>query len=319
MKKLLSLIIIILLGALGIYLYKDGYHDKLSIIYSNYNFFNDKFIVKKQKYNDCLIKPYKDESIDRIFNELVNDYKNTGVSIYFKDIYNQYTLSLNESKIYYSASASKLFEVIYLIEQARDKKIDLNTSLTYEPKLARTGSIGMKKHKYYDEVSINELISYILMYSDNTAHLMLIDYIGLDTLKNYFSDYDLVLLESDPFVRNYTAYKASLSLDRLYNILNIDDEYSSLIKESMNNLNFNYLNFDDKIFYHKYGWYDMNFHDIGIYDNTYPYTIVILTQYGNKGEDVYGNKIREISKKIYEIYNKNLQLKEEYCQKQRDE
>ena len=63
----------------------------------------------------------------------------------------------------------------------------------------------------------------------------------------------------------------------------------------------------------------MNFHDIGIYDSDNPYTIAILTQYGNKGEDVYGNKIREISKKIYEIYNKNLELKKEYCQKQRDE
>lgn len=235
-----------------------------------------------------------------------------GVAIYFKDLNNDYELKVNENKIYYSASTSKVFVVIYLLEKYRNNELDLETKLVYKPSDAMQGSIGMKQHKYYDEVSLSEMIKYMLVYSDNTAYFMLIKYIGLDNLKMYFEEYNLVMESYDPFIRNYTADLAIKSLDRLYKLLQVDDDYTKLIKESMNNRNMNYLNFDEKVFLHKYGYYDVSYHDIGIYDDiNYPYLIAILTLYGNNNYDV---KVKEISKKIFEIYNENLDLKEEYCQ-----
>ena len=201
--------------------------------------------------------------------------------------------------------------VIYLLEQYRNNNLDLETKLVYKPSDAMQGSIGMKKHKYYDEVQISELISHMLEYSDNTAYFMLIKYVGLDTLKEYFKEYNLVMESYDPFIRNYSASLANKSLERLYNLLLVDDNYSKLIKNAMNNRNMNYLRFDDKVIYHKYGYYDVSYHDIGMYlDTDYPYFISVLTLYGNGN---YSEVVNNISKKVYEIYAKNLKLKEEHC------
>ena len=316
MKKLLIFLFSVILIIVITFLvgYKLGYFNENSVFYQTVNAFKDEETIKKQEYMNCMSKPYASSTLDDEFNNAFEELKKSGVAIYFKDINNDYVWNMNSTKVYYSASTSKLFEVIYLVEEARKGNIDLNSTLVYKPSDAMQGSIGMKKHKYYDEVSLSELIDHLLTYSDNTAHFMLIKYIGLDTLKEYFSDFNLVMVSEDPFVRNYTALMASKCLERLYSVLEVDDDYSALIKKAMNNKNMNYLSFDDKIIYHKYGMYDASFHDIGIYDSNNPYIIVVLTLYGNLGQDVFGPKVQNISKKVYEIYSKNLELKEEYCQ-----
>ena len=45
-------------------------------------------------------------------------------------------------------------------------------------------------------------------------------------------------------------------------------------------------------------------------DTYYPYFISVLTLYGNGN---YSEVVNNISKKVYEIYAKNLKLKEEHC------
>ena len=189
--------------------------------------------------------------------------------------------------------------------------IDLNTTLVYRPDIDMKGSIGMKKHKYYDKVSILELILHLLRYSDNTAHFMLIEYIGVDNLKNYFKEYNLNIGVGDPFVRNYTSLIANQSIERLYKLLD-NDNYKEIKDAMNNNNNMNSLSFDDVVIYHKYGWIDSTYHDIGFYDGDNPYVVSILT---TRGTSDYGVFVREISKKIYNIYNKNLELKKEYCTK----
>ena len=65
---------------------------------------------------------------------------------------------------------------------------------------------------------------------------------------------------------------------------------------------------------HKYGLYDINYHDIGIYESDNPYIIVILTSYGNLGKYNFAPLVSDISEKVYILYNINLNLKQEYCQ-----
>ena len=48
-----------------------------------------------------------------------------------------------------------------------------------------TYSKGMEKHKIGDNVSLEELMKYSVTYSDNTAHHMLLDFIGKTEIKNY--------------------------------------------------------------------------------------------------------------------------------------
>lgn len=273
------------------------------------NFVDNSTMVNREttfQISNCLNEPYKSEKIDELFNELKNTYVNRGIAVSFKDLNNNYELNFNEEKIYYSASASKVFDVIYILEN----NIDLTGSLVYRPDIDMKGSVGMKKHKYYDKVTLLELISHLLRYSDNTAHYMLIEYIGVDNLKNYFKEYNLNITVDDPFVRNYTATLARISIERLYNLLNSDNEDYKTIKDSMNNNNMNSLSFDNILINHKYGWYESTYHDIGFYDSDNPYVIAVLT---TSGSSDYNYVVNDISKKIYNIYTNNLELKREYC------
>ena len=314
MKKVVLVFYLFLILGLCLIYYKSDFWRGKKVLSQSLNVFKDEEIIKKQEYMNCLNEPYASSTLDDEFTAAFEELKSSGVAIYFKDINNDYVWNMNSTKIYYSASTSKLFEVIYLVEEARKGNIDLNSTLVYKPSDARASSKGMKNHSFYDEISILKLIEYVLTYSDNTAHVMLINYIGVDTLKEYFSDLNLAISESDPYVRNYNAIIAKKSLERVYDLWQTEDDYTDLMKTSMANSNLNYLSFDDKIIYHKYGLYSVNYHDIGIYDGDNPYIIVVLTQYGNLERDIYGAKVQDISKKVYEIYSNNLKLKEEYCQ-----
>lgn len=310
MKKVLKWIICLIILGIGITLIFKYTSFKDSEVFENI-LSTLKYEEKEKllKYQTCMDTPYKSEELDSMFEDLTKDLD---VAIYFKDLNNDYTLNLNSTKVFYSASTAKLFDIIYLVEEARKGNIDLNDTLTYKSSDARQGSIGMKQHKYGDEVKIIEMIKYMLLYSDNTAHYMLVDYIGVDTLNEYFKDINLHFTEKQPFCYNYTALMAKYSLERMYEIMEVDDEYSEIIRDSMNNDNTNYLKFNDVAILHKYGYFGAYFHDIGIYDGDDPYFIVILTTYGNSN---YGEKVNALSKGIYEIYLKNMEEKESICKK----
>lgn len=293
------------IGAIFWYYYKDEFTIKnvIESIGDNTSLVNRETTFQ---VSNCLSEPFKSDIVDELFDEIKNTYKNHGIAVSFKDLNNNYELNFNEKKIYYSASASKVFDVIYLFEN----NIDLTESLVYRPDIDMKGSVGMKKHKYYDKVTLLELITHLLRYSDNTAHYMLIEYIGVNNLRNYFKEYNLNINEADPFVSNYTATLARASIERLYNLLNSDNEDYKTIKDSMINNNMNSLNFDNVLINHKYGWYESTYHDVGFYDSDNPYVIAVLTTSGN-GD--YNYIVNDISKKIYNIYSKNLELKKEFC------
>ena len=77
-------------------------------------------IKNNNTYTSCTVSPYKSDKVDELFADLLNSLNTSLVSIYFEDIYNDYTLTLNENTIYYNASIIKLFDASYII----DNKID---------------------------------------------------------------------------------------------------------------------------------------------------------------------------------------------------
>lgn len=268
---------------------------------------------KEKAYLDCMNNSYQSDDLKEQFETLFSNYKDQNIAIYFSDLNNKYEYFLNETKNYYSASTIKLFDAIYLIEQAKAGKIDLNDTITYTKEFRLVGSEGMKNHKIGDKVPIKVLIKYAISVSDNAAHFMLVKYIGANNLNNYFKNnynISLQITNERPFVYNYTASLANTSLKIIYDILKENDEYSNMLKEAMNNDYINGLNFDNFKFLHKYGFYDSVYIDIGIYDDKNPYLISILTLSGEKG---YNTVVPKISKEIHEIYHNNLNKKEEYC------
>ena len=143
---------------------------------------------------------------------------------------------------------------------------------------------------------------------------MLSNYIGVNTLKEYAQhtlDVNLTITESDRF-GYLDVTDTNKLLNHVYEFIQTDDEYTDLLVNAMNNTYYNGLNFDDITFLHKYGYYGSYFNNIGIYNSDNPYLISIFTLYGDPDRGAL-SQVSEISKQIYNIYNTNLELKEDYC------
>lgn len=269
---------------------------------------------KLKKYTDCLNVPYKDDSTDTAFNELVNSLANNRIAIYFEDINNSYTLTYNENKNHYAASIIKLYAAIYLLDNARAGTIDLNSTITYTNKYVATAGNKLRLRNIGEEITLSDLINYSISVSDNGAYFMLSDYIGVNQLKEYAKntlDVNLTINQNDLF-GYLDVTDTNKLLNYIYKFIQIDDEYTTILTNAMNNTYYNALNFDNITYLHKYGYYDQYFNNIGIYNENTPYLISIFTYYGNPDKGAL-TKVQEINKKIYDIYQANLQAKDNYC------
>ncbi len=311
-RNLIIIIVILILILISLILLYVVYDKRLEE-YNNELIAIQEKIHDNNEYTTCLITPYKSEEVDTLFNELLNTLNTNELSIYFEDLNNNYTLTLNPDTIYYNASIIKLFDTSYII----DNNIDLNDTITFTGDYRNLAKEeGLLKYEVNSEIPIKDIMYYAISVSDNGAHRMLTDYIGVNNLKEYVRNtlgVNLTINENDRFgYMNVTS--TNTLLKHIYELLQYDNEYTTLLKNAMNNTYYNALNFDNETFYHKYGYYNQYFHDIGINTNN-PYTISIFTLYGNPDTGAK-DKVNNISKEIYNIYQTNLNEKEEYCYKQ---
>ncbi len=286
---------------------------------------NDKEL--QNNYEACLNEPYSEDEInyklqakiEEIDNLIANNYK---ASVYFEDLKLGFTYTYKPEEVYYGCSLIKLVDAIYLINKATvsDNKIDLDkVTIKYDSKYVMAYSDGLKRHKIGDDISLRNLIKYAISVSDNSAHMMLINYIGFNNLKEYGKSLGgkVILTGGDNF-GNQTAEDTNNYLKEAYRIITKNEEYGQFLKEIMDNDERNAFNTDDIRIYHKYGSYGDNFHDIGLSLEEHPYAISILTLHekSNYTEVIQTihTKIRELRDLFYEnrenncyniIYNKN--------------
>ena len=263
-------------------------------------------------YRNCLDTPYVSSKTESLIQEFLEKYEQDSFALYFEDIYNQYTILKNENTVYYGASLIKLLDATYLIRQAMAEEISLEETIEYQEKHERAYSIGMEDYHFGDKVRLYDLIYYAIAYSDNTAHEMLYEYIGVEALKEYATSLGISLtVNQEEHFGDLTATMTNHILKEVYDILLLENEYSELLLKSMNNTYYNSLNYDNIEILHKYGSYDPYFHDIGIYnDPDYPYFISVMSLIG---EQTSPNQITRIHQEIRDIYKSNLLDKTSYC------
>lgn len=265
--------------------------------------------VLLKEYNNCLKKPYTEEEMNenvQIKVNEINDYirKNYSASVVYNDVTTGFYYKYNEDKIYYGASLIKLVEAMYIFDKANNGEIDINDTIKYTSNYKVAYSDGMSKRNIGENISIKDLISYILKYSDNTAHFMLMDYIGKQNLKDYGKKLGAknILNGSDTFGYQ-SAEDTNIYLRHAYEIINSGSNYGKMLKEYMTNTYYNSLYLTDEFnnnVAHKYGWYSSVYHDIGIVFEEHVYYISILTSHGN-GD--YTKIVNNIHKKINELHH----------------
>lgn len=267
---------------------------------------------KKEKYTSCLSKPYSEEELTDNLVSMKKDIDNTIInnhyqaSVFYENLTTGFTYGYKETNIYYGCSLIKIVDALYLINQAILGNVDLDTeTVTYTDNYKKAFSSGMERHAFGDKVTLRELIRHAIAVSDNSAHLMLVDYIGFDTLKEYGKSLgaNVILTGGDKY-GNQTAHDTNIYLKEAYKIINENEEYGPFLKEIMGNDERNSFNTEDIKIYHKYGSYDVYYHDIGLSLEENPYAISILTLHEKSNyKEVIQNiheKVRELNSLFYE-------------------
>ncbi len=269
---------------------------------------------KEKEYNECLVKEYeKDQNTEDKLTELDNYIKNNYpyTSVEYYDLSSTLKYTYNEDAVYYGASLIKTLDALYLYNKALEDETILDKTLTYTESYRRGSSIGMANYSYGSKVAIKDLVKYAISVSDNSAHLMLIDYIGFSKLKAYGNSIgnNLALIGGDNY-GNIDLDDAFNYMFELNKFINNNEVLGEELKSYFDNDYDNFLNFDGVDVIHKYGYYSIYFHDIGIVQDENPYIIVVLTNYGTSN---FQTVVNNISKKVNELHKYYYEEKSNNC------
>ena len=203
----------------------------------------------KEQYNDCLASEYSNDelttSLESKINELNTFLSNYRVSVAYYDPLTKYSYNYNQDTVYYAASTIKMLDAIYIYTKASEGLINLDDTVLYEKRDKQGASNMMQNYKIGDQVSLRDLVKYAITVSDNTAHAMLIKYIGYQNLKSYGSSLGAIYtLNTGDNFGHITASDSITYLLKLYNYINTNSELSNELKSYFVNSDQNYLSFN---------------------------------------------------------------------------
>lgn len=276
--------------------------------------------MKKIAYDDCMVR-VKDvnDTNDKYMNAkneltayISENYK---ASVAYFDLTTgfDYAYEKNQYSSYYAASTTKTLAALYVYIKASRDEINLNTTMKYTSKYSYTASKGMKTHKYGEEISLKTLVKYAIIYSDNSAYRMLLDYVGRKELYDFYKkEYNLYTdFKVDDF-GNISLEKGITYMTILNDFINNNGELGKELQSYFLNAEQNDVALPDLGIeaVHKYGQYSQYYHDIGIVYDEHPYIVVILTLEGGGN---FEEKVKDISRHVYNLHKTFYENRQEIC------
>lgn len=313
--KLFVLLVIFII--IGFFVYTSYFGKDNSIMNKMISGVQDFFTNKNEKlkkYDECISKEYTDDDLTQTLKDKIEEtntfFSKYSTSIGYIDTVTNFSYKYNENKKYYAASTIKMLDALYLYEQAAEGKVNLDDKMTYTSKYLRGASLKMGNKAYGANIKLRDLVSYAVIYSDNIAHAMLLDYIGKPTLREFGKSLGAkYTLNTDDF-GEITTEDALAYLIELNKYLSTNTEEANELKSYFVNSQQNYLNFpDDNVeAVQKYGEYPGFYHENGIVYVEHPYLVTILTNYGNN-ERI----IRTLNSKVLELHNTFMEDRANRC------
>lgn len=242
---------------------------------------------------------------------------NAGIVV--EDLKMGWRISLNEDKLFPSASMVKIPIMAACLRAAHDKKISLNSRLVLKASHKTEGSGALKNNPVGTKFTVDKLIELMITRSDNTAANMLIELLGFDYLNDFFKSEGLIhtnlsrkmmdFRHRQQGVENYTtAGDISLILEKIYRKKFINRGVSSkclglLLKQKVNDRIPKKLP-QDVLVAHKTGLERNVCHDAGIvFSNQGHFLICVLTK-SRAGAPKVKEFISDISLYIYNTYER---------------
>ncbi len=271
-----------------------------------------------EKYNSCLDREYSEETLSEDvkskMNELTSYLSETyEVSVKYEDLSSGFVYTYNSDKVYYAASTIKSLDALYIYTKAAQGEISLDETMEYTAKYKWSSSKEMSKLEYGTKVTLRDLVKYAVVVSDNSAHQMLVSYIGRNNLKEFGQSLGAknTLVGADNFgsidVNDAIIYMKAVN-DFINNNESLGEELKSyFVQAEQNDLELPEYGIEAA---HKYGQYSYYYHDIGIVYDESPYVVAILTLEGGSN---FEEKVKDINKHIYEMHKFYNDKKKELC------
>lgn len=236
------------------------------------------------------------------------------VAVFYKNCKTKDCIKINEYKIFPSASTIKLIIMAEVLRQVSKVKFSLKDEIILTESL-KTGGDGILKeiepgHKF----TIKELITLMIIISDNTATNILIDLVGMDNVNKFSKKIGLQYTKLERKMMDTKAIKEGKEnftcaadmgrfLELLYEKKLVSKIYSDMMIDILKRQQVKgrldlYLP-DDAIIAHKTGDLDKLEHDVGIfYHPNTEYILCVLTnktKTNKEGREIIG----KISKQVY--------------------
>lgn len=253
----------------------------------------------------------------RILNVLKNSSNEGYYGIYFEDLTTGAGIGLNEKEGFLPASLLKLPIMVAILKKVEEGGLNMDKKVTLTPEDIdlRSGSLGRKGAGY--EITIKEMLVYLIKESDNTAATALLKFITPQECARVIITVGLSpeLYRDNEVTVSPKQY--SNMLKSIYYSEYLNRIFSELCLSIMSETDYNKLlpaGIPSHIkISHKYGVYHLygkqhGYNDCGIvhYPDK-PYLLCVMSR--KETEDGAEKTISEISKVVYEYINENQKTK----------
>ena len=273
-------------------------------------------LKKKNLYDECLVRPVSEldmtEDIKLAVNNLDTYFsENYYMSVIYEDLSYGFTYAYKKDEVYYAASTIKSLGALYVYTKAAAGELDLNDTVTYTKNFRVSYSPGVKEHKLGSKISLRDLVKYSVIYSDNSAHQMIVSYVGRSNLKAFGNSLGAknTLVGGDNF-GSISAEDGLIYMKALYTFFENNGDLGKELKTYFVEAEQKEIAVDNLVVANKYGLYKKYYHNIGIMYDEKPYVVSIFTLEGLKNRE---EVIQDISSKIYELHNLYKTNRENVC------
>ncbi|MGX7109268.1 serine hydrolase [Facklamia miroungae] len=222
-------------------------------------------------------------SVEEVIEDLIDEYgfDSSNLGIAYQNFVTEESYFLNENKARHAASTNKVGTSVLYLDLIEMGALDWDSQLPSTSQDFEEGGGKITNSPPRSSYSLKELISNLLVFSDNTAWNILINYYN-----NNYGDYRNDLIELSGISNKPTALTHNMNFatpNMLIGYLNRiarEDKYQPIIDYmSIAQEGQRFKLYVDKGMATKYGQYGNGYHDTGIYfENGKPiYSLVLMT------------------------------------------
>lgn len=227
------------------------------------------------------------KDIEAYFQENGIDHEKVAYCI--TDLEHNIKYSMNEKDEFIAASIYKLPLAMLYYDKVNDGEYTLDSTFTYSGYMHEDAGVVSSNYGIGSQIPLSDLLDDLIEYSDNDAgHILYENLGGWKEYKEAMTKYTDFISEN--YYTEDNVSTANTMNDVVTYLYEHKEDYKDLIENMEKAEPGEYLDRDTQLSMpQKYGMYDSALNSVGFVECNTSYSIVVLTDLGNKGADVMAN------------------------------